>query len=60
MKRWRGWGECLITIASPELREGVKGTRCVGAGIGTDDVFGGRLIAEERRRLVEKLVRRDK
>ena len=43
MRRWRDWGERLTNIMSPEFRDAVKGTRRVGAGIGTHDVVAGRL-----------------
>jgi hypothetical protein len=56
MKRWRGWGERLINILSPELRDAVKGSRCVGAGMGTHEVVAGHMTGGELRRLVGKLV----
>ena len=38
MKRWRGWGELVIGIHR-NLRDAVKGMRCVGAGIGYHEVL---------------------
>jgi hypothetical protein len=42
MRLWLGWGECLINILPPYLREAVKGTRCVGSGIDTHEMRGTR------------------
>ena len=56
MRRWRDWGERLTNIMSPEFRDAVKGTRRVGAGIGTHEVVAGHvgngIVAAEARELV--------
>jgi hypothetical protein len=43
MKRWCGWGECLINIRSPEFKgRGDRHALC-GAGIGTHEAVAGHL-----------------
>jgi hypothetical protein len=56
MRRWCGWGEKLIKKGHRNLKDAVKATRCVGAGIGTHEVVAEHMKAGYLRRLVENLV----
>jgi hypothetical protein len=46
-----------VLVLSPRIiRDAVKGTCCLGAGIGTHEVVAGHITAGEMRGLMEKLV----